>query len=677
MVMVKSFVFGGLCLLLLISQASVRGGLAAVPSYQGADQPVEQLIIQFNSSETLYLPAQISEGMMLPSLSQFARIDLQYARPMSGDMHVLRLPKALPLSDVELIAQRMAELDGVIMVEPDYWRTVVERPLYVSWFAGGVNDPQLGSQWHYDYAAGTSEGINVFPAWNINTGGGVVVAVIDTGIVTHADLAGQTVPGYDFISNTSISNDGDGRDNDPSDPGDWTSVGECGLGWPGFDSSWHGTHVAGTVAAKTNNGLGVAGISYDSKISAVRVLGKCGGLTSDIVDAIRWAAGLSVPGVPANANPADVINMSLGGSGACAASEQDAINDAINAGTTIVVAAGNSNVDASGSSPGNCNGVITVAASDRGGDKASYSNFGSTIEVSAPGGETGLFSSNGVLSTLNSGTTSPNNDTYVYYQGTSMAAPHVAGVAALIMAEAPNYTPAQLLQLLQSTSRPFPGGSSCNTSICGTGIVDATAALNNISSGGGNNIVLHLPVMVREASPGGSLLPLTNGDFERGSTGWTEFSQNGWSLILSFDSINNLDAHSGLYGVWLGGDNDEIAFVEQLVTVPTAEPYLAYWHVIGSNESSCGNDIGGVLVNGVVVDSYGLCEANSTASWEKYVVNLNSYAGQTVTLQIRAETDGSIISNLFIDDAVFQTGPTTLPGIGRFETFNFGLLIKE
>ncbi|MEE7566353.1 S8 family serine peptidase, partial [Xanthomonas sp. Kuri4-3] len=181
-----------------------------------------------------------------------------------------------------------------------------------------------------------------------------------------------------------------------------------------------GTHVAGTIAAVTNNAVGVAGTAYNAKIVPVRVLGRCGGYTSDIADAIVWASGGSVSGVPANANPAEVINMSLGGSGTCSTTYQNAINGAVSRGTTVVVAAGNSATNVSSSVPANCANVIAVAATTSAGAKASFSNYGTGIDVSAPG--------QGILSTLNSGTTTPGNASYASYNGTSMAAPHVAGV---------------------------------------------------------------------------------------------------------------------------------------------------------------------------------------------------------------------------------------------------------
>jgi serine protease len=213
------------------------------------------------------------------------------------------------------------------------------------------------------------------------------------------------------------------------------------------------------------------------------VLGKCGGTSSDIADAIVWASGGTVRGVPANPNPAKVINLSLGGSGSCSQTYRRAINSAVNRGTTVVVSAGNSNANASGFQPANCAGVITVAATDRDGNRAFYSNFGATVEVSAPGGEVRLETDppgtrstpqNGVLSTLNNGTTTPGSPIYFTYMGTSMAAPHVSGLVALMLSRNPSLTPAQVLAALQSHARPIPG--TC-TGGCGAGLVDAAATV--------------------------------------------------------------------------------------------------------------------------------------------------------------------------------------------------------
>jgi serine protease len=300
-----------------------------------------------------------------------------------------------------------------------------------------------------------------------------VVAVIDTGYRPHADLAANIVGGYDFISTAAVGNDGNGRDSDALDPGDATIAGECAAGEPAYSSSWHGTHVAGTIAALTNNGAGVAGVAYGAKVLPVRVLGKCGGYTSDIADGVVWAAGGAVSGVPANAHPARVLNLSLGGGGSCGTTMQNAINTARSRGAVVVVAAGNSNTNASNATPANCAGVVTVAATNRSGGRSYYSNYGTVVDIAAPGGDMRSAATNGILSTLNSGPTSPGVDTLAYYQGTSMATPHVAGVAALMLAVKSSLTPDQVESLLKSSARAFPVACSG----CGTGIVNAAAAV--------------------------------------------------------------------------------------------------------------------------------------------------------------------------------------------------------
>jgi subtilisin family serine protease len=299
-----------------------------------------------------------------------------------------------------------------------------------------------------------------------------VVAVLDTGITSHPDLAGQTVAGYDMISDPSISNDGDGRDANPSDPGDyyWDAYGNF------YPSSWHGTHVAGTIAARTDNGTGVAGVAPLAKVQPVRVLGAGGGYTSDIAAGIYWAAGLPVAGTPINPTPAKVINMSLGGyyPYGCPAVEQDAINAATAHGTTVVVAAGNDDDYADYYSPANCDNVVTVSAIGPAGYSAYYSNYGSKVDLAAPGGDMNYGSSGGILSTLNSGTTTPASPIYQYYEGTSMAAPHVAGAIAQLLSVQPGLTPAQVKARLKATARPL---STCSAFYCGAGLLDAAALI--------------------------------------------------------------------------------------------------------------------------------------------------------------------------------------------------------
>ncbi len=378
--------------------------------------------------------------------------------------HVIKLDKKMTVDEVAALAKDLADRDPSIeYAEPDRMMRKLATP----------NDPRYAEQWHYFE---TNGGLRLNTAWDKATGTGVNVAVIDTGYRPHVDMTGQFVGGYDFISDAAISNDGGGRDSDAKDTGDAIVAGECGNGEPEQDqsSSWHGTHVAGTIAALTNNGVGVAGVAYNAKIVPVRVLGKCGGYTSDIADAIIWSSGGTVTGVPANANKAKVINMSLGGGGACDATTQSAINSARSRGTVVIVAAGNENTNASGSNPANCAGVVTVAAVNRSGGRAWYSNYGSVVDVAAPGGDTSV-TANGILSTLNAGTGAPGADNYAFYQGTSMATPHVAGVAALMFSVNQNLTPDEIESKLKSTTRAFP--ATCTS--CGTGIVNATAAVDS------------------------------------------------------------------------------------------------------------------------------------------------------------------------------------------------------
>jgi serine protease len=381
-------------------------------------------------------------------------------RATANGANVLQLNRTMTLDEARQLAAELKSRDAnVEYAEPDRIMVPLATP----------TDPSYTQQWDLYEATG---GINAPAAWDKSTGAGINVAVIDTGYRPHADLSGQILQGYDFISTTTIANDGGGRDTDASDPGDWAPAGSCGTGVPAADqnSSWHGTHVAGTIAAKTNNGLGIAGIAYNAKIVPARVLGRCGGYTSDIADAIVWASGGTVTGVPANANKARVLNLSLGGTGACDTTTQNAINSARSRGAVVVVAAGNSNTNAINSNPANCAGVIAVAATNRAGGKASYSNYGTNVTIAAPGGDNGA----GILSTLNSGTTTPASDNYAYYMGTSMATPHVAGVVALMLSANPNLTPDDVAAKLKSTARAFP--SACSG--CGAGIVNAAAAVN-------------------------------------------------------------------------------------------------------------------------------------------------------------------------------------------------------
>src|SRR5688572_31413584 len=441
---------GGMCLRALVLLAP----LAASAADAGF---TDRIIVKYRNAPaaSTSLAGATRMGAAAEMSAQRFGVAMSGLRTTALGSQVLKVNRKMSLAEAERLAADIAANDpNVEYAEPDRIMRRTFTP----------NDPRYNEQWHYFEAAG---GINAPTAWDKATGTGVVVAVIDTGYRPHADLNANILPGYDFISDTFVANDGNGRDSSALDPGDWINPSECGPGDPAtFEaSSWHGTHVAGTVAARTNNSVGVAGVAFNARVVPARVLGKCGGFTSDIADAIIWSSGGTVNGVPANANPAKVISMSLGGGGACGATTQSAINTARSNGASVIVAAGNSNANAANFSPASCSGVVTVAAVGRNGGKASYSNFGATVEIAAPGGSGGV---NSVLSTLNAGQMGPGADSYALYNGTSMATPHVAGVVALMLSVNNSLTPTQVTTLLQSTARAFP--ATCSQ--CGSGIVN-------------------------------------------------------------------------------------------------------------------------------------------------------------------------------------------------------------
>lgn len=417
--------------------------------------PTDRLIIKYRDGVQPFATARGEAAIRVASNRQ--GVGLRHLRAMSGGAHVMQISRRLNAQEAEAMVQSLRGGDPDIeYAEPDHLLQPLMTP----------TDSYYSYQWSlFDATAG----IRAPAAWDKASGAGIVVAVIDTGVRKHADLAANLLPGRDFVSTTFISNDGDGRDADPSDPGDFVTAGYCSTGSAAANSSWHGTHVAGIVAAATNNKTGVAGVAWGAKVLPLRALGRCGGYTSDIADAISWAAGNAVSGQPTNTTPARVINLSLGGTAACSKTSQAAINAARAKGAVVIVAAGNEKLDASTSSPANCTGVISVAATGKTGGRASYSNYGSTVTLAAPGGDSGA----GILSTWNAGTTTPGADAYAYMSGTSMATPVVSGVAALMLSVKPTLTPDQVATLLKSSARAFP--ASCSG--CGAGLVNAEAAV--------------------------------------------------------------------------------------------------------------------------------------------------------------------------------------------------------
>ncbi|MCB1559938.1 MAG: S8 family serine peptidase [Xanthomonadales bacterium] len=422
------------------------------------------------------LAARSRLDSLLDAASQPLGLSLRADRRISTGGHLLRVEgDALGAGAADRLLLALARDPQVASIEPNIRLHALALP----------NDPFLSYQWPILEATG---GINVEPAWDSGADGlGVVIAVIDTGQTYHPDLDNgqpfpnnKTLPGIDMISDPANARDGNGRDNDPSDMGDWNTANQCGPDSPAHDSTWHGTHVAGIAAALTNNTEGVAGVAYNSYLQHVRVLGTCGGSTADIADGIVWASGGTVSGIPDNATPAHVLNLSLGGQSACSTTYQTAINTARANGSVLIVAAGNSNAPTQFFTPANCNGVIAVASSRRDGGRASYSNFDPTIDIAAPGGDSDVAPANGIASTVNTGTTTPLAAGYNYKDGTSMAAPQVAGVAALMIGENSSLTPDQIETLLIDTARPFPVPCTLG---CGSGIVDANAAVAAATGG--------------------------------------------------------------------------------------------------------------------------------------------------------------------------------------------------
>jgi serine protease len=375
-------------------------------------------------------------------------VDINHVSAVSRNTRVYELTDVNSNNELQRALRDLEALHGVaeVSVDPVVYPT-------------SSNDTYSHLLWHLH---GTY-GIDAPGAWEFTRGESVRVAVLDTGHVPHPDLDANIVLGYDFVSDLTSANDGDGRDADPSDPGDWSTIEGCPP-----TSSWHGLHVAGTIAAVADNNLGVAGVAPLTQVVQHRVLGSCGGSFSDVIAGMRWAAGLSVPGIPTNPNPARIINMSLGADTTCSTWVQSAVDEVVAAGALVIVAAGNSNKDAATFSPASCNNVVTVAAIDSAGKKSSFSNYGNVVDIAAPGTY--------IASTGNKGTTVPGDPAYVYMSGTSMAAPQVAGVAALILSVKPQLSVEELRQLLLNTAAPFPAGSTC-IDVCGAGMVSASSAV--------------------------------------------------------------------------------------------------------------------------------------------------------------------------------------------------------
>lgn len=467
---------------------------SGVQAGTGAEaSPAQRLILRLQDDGTLQPAAQGMTGgadTQLAAVLADLRIEgVTFERALGGDILIVRLAPDISSEQARAISALLTNHPAVRYAEPD-GRV---RPAYVP------ADPLRTQQWfHYD-----TYGVRAYEAWDSERGdSSVVMALLDTGILDHADLsAARVLQGYDFVSDPAYSNDGDGLDGDPTDPGDAVAADECGPGKPAENSSWHGLHLAGIMIAATDNNIGVAGLNHASRLLPVRVLGKCGGTYADIIAGILWAAGLPGSGAPGiNPTPARVINLSFAAEQTCTAGIQDAINRAVAAGVVVVAAAGNGyGADVANVLPAGCDNVIAVAATTRAGDIAAFSNVGSRVLLSAPGGD-GIIAADGIFSLYNTGLTTPGADDYAYVHGTSVAAAQVTAGVSLLLSVKPALGVSDVRSVLRESVQAFPAGA-CPAAKCGAGILDLAAAVRlaqnstptvavSSSSGGGGGCAL-------------------------------------------------------------------------------------------------------------------------------------------------------------------------------------------
>ena len=504
--------FGALCATLLAPLA-LHSPLAQV-----APTTLARVIVKYKADSALVRNKQgqsLSVAQQVnPAEAMGRRMGLAL-RPGAGVGDRTHVVFASGMTSAQL-AQRLAAESDVEYAVPDQRRRAHVAPNDSLYGAGLAFPGPVVGQWYLRAPDNTSKSaINAEAAWGVTTGSAdVVVAVLDSGVrFDHPDMkklaaGGNLLDGYDMIADLDTSNDGNGRDADASDPGDWISQADLDSGKysPACtaieDSTWHGTQTAALIGALTDNATGMASVGRRVQVLPVRVLGKCGGFDSDIVAAMKWAAGIDVQGVPHNNNPAWVINMSLGGAGTCDLAGQTLYADAVAAITqrrTVIVASAGNDYGKAVNTPANCPGVIAVGGLHHAGIKADFSDIGPEVAVSAPGGDC-VFPTGAcqypILTATNAGKTTPAGSDYTSAYGfpslgTSFSAPLVAGTVALMLSADPTLTPAEVKSLLQSSARAFPTGAAqcvapnsgqqlecaCTTSTCGAGMLDAGAAL--------------------------------------------------------------------------------------------------------------------------------------------------------------------------------------------------------
>ena len=504
-------------------------------------------------------------------VSEELNVDVKFLRNTSTDDAVIQTSKSLNKYQAKEFMEKVASDPDVASVEPDY----INHPAYLQDVTFTYNDPQYSKQWNL---TNPTTGVQNTGNARLRRGAHVKVAVLDTGYVPHPDLVTGMANGYDFISDPLSARDGDGRDPNPKDEGDYAPYNLCKDQANAHTSTWHGTSVAGIIGARGGNGMGIVGTADLARVQPVRVLGRCGGRTSDIADAIIWAAGGHVDGVPDNTYPAKIINMSLGTVSRCPAAYQRAIDIARSKGAIVVAAAGNGNTEASKYAPANCRGVITVGATTKAGTRASFSNYGTRVNISAPGEDILTLSMNSL--------DRPDNTkfSYDYESGTSMAAPHVSALLAQQLVNGTSITTKQVEEAFT-----LAGGNriKCDKYFCSRGIINSfnlAKKAGNLDANG--KLALQRPprkVIIKGLSAGASKEKIADGAGEAEATAAASaqaagtHEQNladGYSQIPD-DRIPGAPAmeipeDAQVYD--LNGDAEPIAQDEPLVTNPAQKP---------------------------------------------------------------------------------------------------------
>jgi len=507
----------------LLCVAAISGSaLAEQPRLKAsAEEETPRVIVKFRDQTAGAVASRQAFNVQsrIGELSARQAVPLKLARSVSDRTHALWLERPLRGRELDRTLKRLAADPSVEYAAADrrkYRAAIPNDPLF--------NQVTETGQWWLTTPNGTLvSAIDGPRAWDLTIGDpSIVVAVLDTGAMfDHPDLGrtesgGKFLPGYDFVGGAGsadavkVANDGDVRDADASDPGDWIDssdrlsaiFSDCEIS----DSSWHGVHIAGIVGALSNNGTGGAGIGWNTPVLPVRVLGKCFGYDSDIIAGMRWAAGLAVPGVPANTTPARVVNLSLGALEECTTPYRNAVDELRARNVLVVAAAGNDGVG-DVAAPGNCPGVVSVTALRHVGTKVGFANFGPRVTIAAPGGncvnvgpgEACLYP---IISADNAGLKQPGSLIYGGKLGTSFSTPMVAGVAALMLSRDPLLTNDELIERLRVTTRVFPaadpalfscsdpkfvpdeegnlpndGQCNCTSTSCGEGMLDAGRAV--------------------------------------------------------------------------------------------------------------------------------------------------------------------------------------------------------